>query len=148
VYFRVGAPGGGAGNGDGGPTIRSNLTDTFYLCDVADNTAVDRGLYKCVSGGFTQIVATFAVVTTGDVVRIEAQGTALKAYLNSVQQQSQSDSAIDGTTVGGVIPGLFLSKLGLTAETWAAGDFVTDPLTLPAPVSRFPKFRLRGGARS
>ena len=55
---------------------------------------------KFVSGSYTEF-SSGAVFDASDVVRIEADGTTIAAYLNDVEWDSTTDSAISNGSAGG-----------------------------------------------
>lgn len=112
-------------NNDGGPTVRSNTTSTFYLLDTTSAPASWQ-VYKCITGTFTQINVTSVTEAANDVAYLEVQGTTLKSKQNGTVRNNFTDSAIDGTTVGGLYPGLHASGTSIIYDTYECGDFVTN----------------------
>jgi hypothetical protein len=68
----------------------------------ATNCATYKDLYKVVAGSYTDLgqQTTGAIPTTGDTIRIEAQGTTLRFVLNGVTQFSLADSSLASGAAG------------------------------------------------
>lgn len=121
-----------ASGNDAGIACRgSTSSETFYIFEINDNDAAVAlgssmrcGLYKAVAGAYTLLGSTSSfVVSTTDVLRIEAQGTNVTAKLNGVTKFGPtSDSAIASGK-----PGLsgFSTVGGEVFDNFAAGDFTT-----------------------
>ena len=101
--------------------------ETFYLYDVNfDDAAVALGssmtnrMYKTVGGSFTQLGSnSVETVSSGDVLRVEANGTSITAKRGGVTKIGPiTDSAIASGK-----PGLFGFGPGNVFDNWAAGDF-------------------------
>lgn len=114
---------------DGGPTVRSNTTSTFYLLDTA---ATSFRLYKCVSGSFTVLDNVTVTLNANDTAYIEAHGTTLTTKQNSSVVNQITDSAIDGSVTGGRYPGLHAFDQSIVYDDFAMGDLS------PGPSSIFP----------
>lgn len=129
---------------DCGPTVRGSTTlQTFYTTDInnADTAALGSTmaveLYKVVSTTFTKLGSTTnMVVSAGDTVRVEAQGTTIRAVINGVQKTSATDSALTSGKVG------FQSWQGIsTFSLFAAGDFTSASSNIPRRTNVFvPEF--------
>lgn len=79
----------------------SAVADTYYLGQATNTTTLE--LYKRVTGTFTQIGSAGSLtIASGDVIKLECNGTAIKVYQNGVQRISVSDSAISGNVRTGV----------------------------------------------
>ena len=93
------------------------------------NTDGTLTLAKVVAGSYTSL-GTYAAgtLTAGNTytVRVEAIGTAIKAYINGVQRISVTDSAV--TTGGGL--GLFVSNLGANLYSSSAVGWSADAVRL------------------
>jgi hypothetical protein len=117
-----------AGNGGGGPAVRcvvGNATgySIYYVELISIGSSATHNIAKYVSGGaFTSIATWTGTVQSTDVVRIEAQGTTIRAKVNGTQVASVTDNSIAAG-----FPGLVLEQSGhvgdTTADNWAAGDF-------------------------
>lgn len=99
-----------------------------YLIDINSNdagftfgTTIQCSFYKQVAGAFTQIGTDFGVViNASDIIRLEVQGTSLRAYKNGIQiSTTQTDSSLSSGN-----PGLYVGS-GTTSiwDDFAAGDF-------------------------
>jgi hypothetical protein len=93
-------------------------TASYYLYYTA-NTQTFFG--KLVTGTFTQFGSTMGGRTVGEVLRIEAEGTTIRAKVDGAQQASQSDSAL--TTGAAGLTGYDTSTT-LRLDDWEAGDIV------------------------
>jgi hypothetical protein len=94
-------------------------------------------LAKVVAGAYTQIWLRTATVAAGDTVRLEAQGTTLRAYVNGVQVGADAtDSAIATGNAGVVYSSSITTKTGDDWEggTWSAGS--PPASSPPVPASR------------
>lgn len=69
-------------------------------------------------------------VTTGDVLRLEAQGTTIRAYKNSVQFGTDFTDATYGSGAAGIAG--YGGEQGQLIESWTAGD-LTVAATVPMP---------------
>lgn len=103
-----------------GPSIRqSTSADTKYF---VMGSTVDSHCYKVVAGAYTQIGSTAGSVTTGDVLYIEAQSTAVVAKKNGSNLITATDSAVTSGRFG--IFGANQSE-NPTADNWSGGDFAS-----------------------
>lgn len=112
---------------DGGPTVRGTAVSntTFYLSDTQNLGTID--IYKCISGAFTLISSISGTWAAGDIAYIEVRGSQIIAKQNGVTRHNFSNTAIDGTTVGGHYPGLFIALAnGLILDNFAMGDFSSN----------------------
>lgn len=118
-----------AGGGSGywvGVTVRGDSTGqngyrAIYFWNAA--TPIVR-LYKRVSGTFTQLGSDYTIpggnggLSTSDVLRLEAVGTTITAYLRGVVAVQVTDSTYTSGSIG-------LMAFGLpTADDWQGGDLV------------------------
>jgi hypothetical protein len=111
---------------DCGPTVRGSTThQTFYTCDInnADTAALGSTMsveiYAVSAGTFTLIGSTAnMVVSAGDVIRVEAQGTTIRGLVNGVQKVSGTNSSLASGKVG------IQNWEGISSfSLFAAGDF-------------------------
>lgn len=109
---------------DGGPTVRSNTTSTFYLLDYESNAF---NVYKCISGSFTELNSVAVTPNNGDTLYIEVQGTTIITKQNGTTRNNFTDSAINGTSVGGPYPGLYAFSDSIILDDFAMGNFITFP---------------------
>jgi len=111
---------------DGGPTVRSDTTGTFYILDYQFTAGTPYQLFKCISHGFTLLNSLSPTVNNNDTLYIEVQGTTIICKLNGVTQITRtSESSIDGSTVGGPYPGIFIFSNSPLLDNFAMGNFVT-----------------------
>lgn len=123
---------------DMGPMVRntgtSNATIGGYLLVINEpDAAVSLGgsiacaIYKAVGGSFTKLSASnFSItITASDVMRLEAQGTAIRALQNGVAVGGSNGSVTDAAIASGN-PGIYIGS-GTTSiwDDFAAGDFST-----------------------
>lgn len=107
---------------DGGPIVRANTVSTFYLVDASWIT--DTIVYKCITGTFTSINnVSFALPMPGDTVYLEVRGTTILSKQNGTTRHNFTDSAINGSTVGGPYPGLHASGTSIVHDNFAMGNF-------------------------
>lgn len=100
--------------GAAGPAVRCSIADWTQYAVICDTAGAH--LLKFVAGAFTAIADYTAVPpVTGDVVRLEVQGTNLTVYIN-------------GTKVLGPIsdPSIATGRAGIYIEEVAAGDHEID----------------------
>lgn len=134
---------------DMGPVARSsgssNATVSGYLFVINEpDAAVSLGssiacaLYKVVNGTYTKLSASnFSItINANDVMRIEAQGTTIRAFQNGSAVGGSNGSVTDSAIASGN-PGLYSVLVGVTDSIWddfAAGDFsgaAVTPKRLP-----------------
>lgn len=114
-----------------GPAVRcSNSAETYYLYYWDNN---DRYFAKMVNGTFTDLVTPQTGVTnnTGDVLRLEANGTTITAKVNGVQDGSFSttDSSIS-SGYGGLCGWGQAFGSDTSGDTWEAGNLGGGAATL------------------
>jgi len=112
---------------DGGPTVRMASTGSgdFYFVDAWSGTSV--ALSKLVAGTWTIVSSvTFATPVSGDTIYLEAQGTTLQTRQNGTLRHNLTDSAINGSTVGGPYGGLFTATTTQVLDNFAMGDFTVN----------------------
>jgi hypothetical protein len=116
-----------------GPLVRKglNATLTYYMYEARRTTtpANDHRLIKSVAGtGSVLGTDDPADVSNGEILKTEANGTSITGYLNGgVSVGPVTDSAIDGTTVGGKHVGMRSFANGtnnVTVDNFAAEDLV------------------------
>lgn len=107
-------------------------SDTFYY--VSYNASANQwGLYKAVSGTYTELGTFSQTLTAGNSYRakLEMRGTAVKAFVDGVQRISVTDS--DVTTAGRA--GLYLNRsdgtVGHHLDNFLANDTIFAPLFFP-----------------
>lgn len=124
--------GGGAGTG---PCLVLRGPDAFhganfYRWAVAPlgSNAID--LTKSVSGVVTSIATINVAWVSGDVLRVEAEGSTLRTYRNGVLVDTHTDTSV----VSGR-PGVGYSSVNTSAaiDDWSAGSLVSGPP--PGPVT-------------
>jgi len=137
------------GNGAGVCVRCSNSANTFYVGFFGEGTTCY--IFKVIAGTFTALsTVTGATPASGDTLYIEAQGTSIVTKENGTVRNSITNTAIDGSTVGGPYPGLHGYDTNVAIDNFAMGDFtasstisITEPQTVGESVSRqllvFPK---------
>lgn len=139
-----------AASSDGGPACRMSTTaQTFFLCDIntADTVALGSSMtidvFRVLAGVFTSIAQATLVISSGDVLRCEAQGTTIRGLVNGVQKVSGTNAdAMTGK------PGLEWWDQVAICDDFAAGDFASGTVAFaPRRLSRPFPFR-PGAARS
>jgi hypothetical protein len=104
-------------------------TASYYLYYTA-NTQTFFG--KLVAGSFTAFGAVMGGRTVGDVLRIEAEGTTIRAKINGAQQRAQTDSALASGAAG--LTGYDTSTT-LRLDDWEAGNLGGTDATLTAALA-------------
>lgn len=109
-----------------GPIVRNNgTTSNFYMLRRSSTTTVS--LYKNVGGATTLMTTVNYAVQTGDVMRIEAEGNAIRGYVNGVLVSSTTDSALPtGAYTGIRVTG---NTSGATWDDFASGDIGSTLVT-------------------
>lgn len=95
-------------------TIEHVTTNSFQLCVRASFAASNPTFYgmrtssggtlqlfKCVAGAFTQLGTNGSAATIGDVLKLQASGTTITAFLNGTANITQTD-----TDISTGVPGL------------------------------------------
>jgi hypothetical protein len=124
---------------DCGPVVRGSTSAlTMYLLEInSPDASVALGasmtcqMYKVVSSTFTAVGSSAAyVVSSGDVLRLEINGTSLTAKLNGVTKHGPStDSGIASGK-----PGFYnFNSSGVVFDDFAAGDFSSSVIFIPRP---------------
>jgi hypothetical protein len=110
----------GSGSGSPGPVVRSNGAGTYYFvtCNIGGTPTLQRatGNSAFALAGGTHVVAV------GDVLRLEAQGTTLRVFVNGVLDITFTD-----TNIASGKPGVYGTIATIFGDNWAAGDFSTPP---------------------
>lgn len=113
-----------------GPAARfAGAAETYYVARSRPNTSATHVISKVVAGTLTnlQITAENPAPSTPFTVKLEVNGTTLKHFSDGVQQGADlTDSAIDGTTVGGFYAGMY--AIGSTVDL---DDFLAEDLGAP-----------------
>ena len=104
-----------AGN-NGGPSVRSNTSNTLYLLIVNSTT---WRTYKIVSGSATQLSSTSQTTVDSDTLYLEVQGDTLISKING----TQVNSVAGGSAIASGSPGLYVSDTTVIMDNWAAGNF-------------------------
>ncbi len=102
-----------------GPACRMNSSndDCYFFYHYSGAIFV----YKRVSSVDTQIATVANTLATNDVLKIEANGSTIKTYVNGVEKTSTTDTSISA----GVRVGLFqYASLAPTMDDFAASDLV------------------------
>lgn len=116
-----------AAGGGHGPcvVVRAAVgADSYYaFCPIdAGGDAFD--LAKVVAGAYTSLSSDFSAWAPGDTIKIEAQGTTIRGFINGVEVASVTDSALAsgqfGIVIGGESP--LTNRVG---DNWSGGDFTT-----------------------
>jgi hypothetical protein len=117
----------GAGHGAGVAVRISADVDPNFDCyySLIDSDAVSGGTHtlvlgKLVNGADTVLTSTTATATSGDIIEIECEGTALRLFQNGAQKLSTTDSALASG-----VPGIF-SRTNITSyvgDDWEGGNF-------------------------
>ena len=122
-----------------GPCIRQATgADTRYF---VMGSTVDSHCYKVVAGAYTQIGSTAGSVTTGDVLYIEAQSTAVVCKKNGSNIITATDSAVTAGRFG--IFGANQSE-NPKASDFEGGDFASAGANPKGPLGN-PFFGPFGG---
>jgi hypothetical protein len=129
----------GAGGLDHGPTCRkdSTATNTAYNA-IALGTTIVRSR-KVVAGSFTTLADFTGTVAAGDTIKIEANGSTIKAYQNGIERTSSTDTAITGNLRCGIL-GFEADK---TYNNFEAADSAGEPPGVNAPKQRSRGFNLQ-----
>lgn len=121
---------GGSGYSEMGPvwrqTAASGSTKTCYIAPLSNN---GLQLYSVVSGSYTEI-GSYAAGSTSGTVYGEAQGTAVKVFLDGVQRISVTNSAVASGNFAGVEA--YATGSGCVGDTFTAGDFSSGSVALTA----------------
>jgi len=115
------------GTGNGYPEVDCRFAaaaNTFYGA-VAYFTEDSIFLQKMIAGTAINLGSAAHTLDVGTeyTLKVEANGTTIKAYLNGTEKVSVTDSAIDGTTVGGKRGGIGGFKGSTGRNTWDSFEF-------------------------
>jgi hypothetical protein len=149
-----------------GPEVRcSTINKTSYICWVLGALGAGAHLVvrKSLNSSHTTLTDTVQTVNSGDVIRIEAQGTSISAYINGVLKSGPTtDSAIASGYAGLIAFADSGSAADSELDTWEAGDFTgaaavapqgaripARPMpTMPGPLGRVAEMRGQMFAKS
>ena len=100
------------------------LGHDFYYA-VVDSDAGSGGTHtlilgKLVNGVNTSLATTTSVVTNGDTIELECEGTALRLYQNGVEKVSATDASIS-TGLPGIV-NLTQATAGNYGDNWEGGN--------------------------
>jgi hypothetical protein len=71
----------------------------------------------------SHVIGSFGFgVATGDVIRMEAEGTTIRVFVNGNQEISVTHSILSGGA-----PGLSILSSSVTADDWSGGDLAVGP---------------------
>lgn len=119
---KVTATGGASADLGIGPAVRCSTSATTFYRAVWNGAATNNiTLTKAVAGSYTLIWTRTATISAGSVLRIEAQGTAIRVFVNGTQVgASTTDSSITSGSAG-----VQYSSAITTAslDDWEGGDF-------------------------
>jgi Fibronectin type III domain len=102
------------------PAIRVNSGNFYYAWNEGNNVAI----YKRVSGSYSKVGSTSpSVYSSSCKVRLEAQGTTLRCYVDDVLAVTATDSSI-ATGVPGI---LSANGSGTTFDNFRCGDLPWTP---------------------
>ena len=108
---------------DGGPCVRMNPTSNdLYLLDTGPTTC---DIYKHVAGTWVLLSTVSTTWASNDVAYLEVQGTTIVSKQNGTLRNSLTDTAIDGSTVGGPYAGLYGGGATIVFDTFEVGNFVS-----------------------
>jgi hypothetical protein len=96
------------------------------------NNGTNWALFSVVGGTFTSIGTYAAAAVAGDVVKIQAVGSTITAYINGVSRISVTNTAVTTGTNVGIRSDV---NSGLSYDNYAAGDVVTGATIGPASSS-------------
>jgi len=110
----------------GGPMVRINTStgaNYQYIVDNPGSSATLAIYYFAPGPSYTLLGSTTSATSVGDVLRLEAQGTTLRALLNGVVKVT----ATDGTLGSGQTGLYFYSGQSLYLDDFEAGDLAVAP---------------------
>jgi hypothetical protein len=85
------------------------------------NNGSSWALFKVVSGAFTSIGSYAAAAVAGDVVKVQAVGSTIKAFINGTERISVTDTAVTTGTYAGIRSE---ANTGLRFDNFSAADVV------------------------
>jgi len=105
------------GSVNAGPAVRisSSNKSGYILCTLNSIFFI----FKFVDGSYTELGGVFGTNTIGDVVRLEVEGTTLRAYKNGVLQATRTDTDLTSGSAG-----FYASQPAISFDDWSGGDFV------------------------
>lgn len=104
---------------DGGPTVRSDATSTFY--GVHSAGATGWGIYRVLTGGFTRIAGYSGSADNSDVAYLEIQSTTL--IMKEGGSGGTTVLTITDSNIASGKPGMWMFSTGSRYDLWSAGDF-------------------------
>jgi hypothetical protein len=118
----------GLGVEQGGPAVRLSATAvTGYVFAVSDS-GTTYFIAKGLNGNTPTLASGAHGFAVGDVLRLEAQGDTLRAYVNGTLVDSVVDADIPSGNAGIWI---YDHAAGLTFDNWAGGGFAPAPAPDP-----------------
>lgn len=125
----------GSGNAGMGPICRkdSSATLTYYLFWITwSGSAWVATMYKAIGGALTALGTAGVTVTfaSGDTVKISANGTTIKGYINDTEIMSRTDSSITSGTRTGARGYDNASGVNPEIDDFAAADLGAATLSL------------------
>jgi hypothetical protein len=122
-----------------GPHVRMSSGGSGYIASCTQNGSQAELQLKKMSSVqvYTDIGTAYTYSTNfvaGDRIRLEAEGTTLRAYINGVLVKEETDS-----TYSGNVPGLHIGANTSVAdnevEFWQAGELPFVPVAVPLPTA-------------
>lgn len=112
-----------------GLILRADTASTFYAAFSGGGAWT---IYKIIATTFTLLDNVGQSASIGDTMYFEVQGTALITKRNGSIVNSITDSAIDGSVVGGPYPGIDMYYTsGPSMDDFSMGDFSAGGVTIP-----------------
>ncbi|MGH7774432.1 MAG: hypothetical protein ACREQA_19590 [Candidatus Binatia bacterium] len=108
-----------------GPCVRFNPSATTYYFAMFRNAAIPWvQIWKRVAGTFTALGSQITVIAAfPDTLRIEVEGSTLRAYWNGVLTEEITDTSITSGTRGGIYGHEAAGKgLGVVIDSFEVGD--------------------------
>lgn len=110
-----------AGNSYMGVMCRASTTDHVVAQNVDHFLGV--GIFWYNGGAFTEIAGdSDGFLVPGDVLRLEAEGTTFRFYVNGVLRLSGTNASAPASGR----PGILVSNTGDEIDNWAGGNIVND----------------------
>jgi len=97
-----------------GPSVRVSSGGNWYSCVESNASLIFQ---RNVGGTITNVVTQAITGAVGDVLRIEAQGSAVKCYQNGALLITQTDSNLSAGS-----PGMELFGIVATLKNWSGGN--------------------------
>jgi hypothetical protein len=127
-----------------GPAVRGSGTSWYIFYGDTGN----RALYRIVSGTPTSLASSATGFAVNDVIRLEVEGTTLRAYVNGVLWTSVTDSSLASgstgmatwsTSTSGRVNNFTADNLttdqNITAQLIASGEVIYQPTVTPGAVT-------------